>query len=64
MEVDVFTKESVTTFHEVFHRSDSNGMNLKMGGDKEYVFMLDTQERRNYPFNASDETDFAVYVNS
>ena len=60
MEVDVFTTEPVANFHEVYHRSDSNGVNLKMGGDKEYVFMLDTQERRNYPFNASDSTNYAV----
>ena len=60
MEVNVFDKMSVSNFHEVFHQSESNGVNLKMGGDREYTFMMDTRERRNYPFNATDASNYAV----
>lgn len=60
MEIDVFNQDSVTNFHEVFHRDHSNVKSLKMGGDREYTFMLDTQERRNYPFNVSDASNYVV----
>ena len=60
-EKDVFTEESVTQFHEVFHGNiDTSDFKLKSGAMKEYSFILDTQDvRRNYPFVAKDGTHFA-----
>ena len=60
-EKDVFTEESVSQFHEIFHQNiDTSDLKLKSGAMKEFTFILDTQDvRRNYPFVTKDGTHFA-----
>ena len=60
MEVNVFDENSVGNFHEVFHHGVSKNVTLKMGGEREYIFILDTRERMNYPFNATESTHIAT----
>ena len=60
-EKDVFTKTSVSQFHEIFHQNiNTSDLKLKSGSMKEFTFILDTQDvRRNYPFVTKDGTHFA-----
>ena len=49
--LDVFKKEAVGDFHEIFSSSEKKNLKLEMANQQEYSFIVDTQNRREYPFN-------------
>ena len=55
--MDVFKEDAVTAFHETFEGSKKN-ITLQDASLKEYTFIIDTQKRRQYPYNKEDDSRF------
>ena len=55
--MDVFKQDAVIAFHETFESSKKN-ITLKDASFKEYTFLIDTQKRRQYPYNKEDDSRF------
>ena len=48
--LDIFNEESISEFQEVFGGTDQN-RTLEMANKREYTFIIDSQSRREFPFN-------------